>query len=142
MGPRPPGPDARPARADRSLAIVRASLEAWWRDDRVVAAAHWDPEIVWRVAGTGALSGEHIGPDAIFRYRARLARDTGHSWSQRLIALDGGGALVSAHVRTTAERQGRRLDVPSLLLCEVSLLGIRRVTELPGDQGAWDRFWS
>ena len=142
LAPRDPRPDGRIVHRHPELTIVRASLEAYWRGERAVAAAHWDPEIVWRVAGNGPLSGEHVGAGGIFAYRARLARASGHSWVQRLIALDGGRTLVSAHVRTSAERKGRHLDIPSLLLCEVGALGIRRVTEMPGDQEAWDRFWS
>ena len=140
--PRPPRPDTRDVRRDRGLAIVRASLEAYWRGERSVAAARWDPDIVWRVAGDGPLSGEHQGAGAVFAYRQRLVRASGHSWRQHLIALDGDEGIVSAHVRTTAQRRGRHLDIPTLLLCEIGVLGIRRMTELPGDQEAWDQFWS
>lgn len=140
--PRAPRPDARDVPRDRGLAIVRTSLEAYWRGERAEATAHWDPDIVWRVAGGSPLSGEHLGAGSVFAYRQRLARASGHSWRQHLIALDGDDVIVSAHVRTTAERRGRHLDIPTLLLCEVGIRGIRRVTELPGDQEAWDRFWS
>jgi ketosteroid isomerase-like protein len=129
-------------RRDRGLTIVRASLEAYWHGERSVAAARWDPDVVWRVAGSGPLSGEHRGAGPVFAYRQRLVRASGHSWRQHLIALDGDEVIVSAHVRTTAQRRGRHLDIPTLLLCEVGVLGIRRVTELPGDQEAWDHFWS
>jgi len=71
-----------------------------------------------------------------------LAPERKESRTGRLIALDGGGRLVSAHVRTTAQRKGRLLDIPSLLLFELSLVGVRRVTELPGDLDAWNAFWS
>jgi ketosteroid isomerase-like protein len=142
LNPRPPRPDSRALTRERGLAVVRTSLEAYWRGERSVAAARWDPDIVWRVAGTGPLSGEHVGAGSVFAYRQRLVRASGQSWRQHLIALDGDDAIVSAHVRTTAERRGRHLDLPTLLLCEVGLLGIRRVTELPGDQEVWDRFWS
>jgi ketosteroid isomerase-like protein len=140
--PRAPRPDARDVPRDRGLAIVRTSLEAYWRGERSVAAARWDPDIVWRVAGSGPVSGEHVGAGPVFAYRQRLVRASGHSWRQHLIAVDGDGVIVSVHVRTTAERRGRHLDLPTLILCEVGLTGIRRVTELPGDQEAWDHFWS
>jgi ketosteroid isomerase-like protein len=140
--PRPPRPDARDLPRERGLAIVRTSLEAYWRGERAVAAARWDPDIVWRVAGSGPVSGEHAGAGAVFAYRQRLVRASGHSWRQHLIAVDGDEVIVSVHARTTAERRGRHLDIPTLLLCEVGLFGIRRVTELPGDQDTWDHFWS
>jgi hypothetical protein len=139
--PRPPGPDLR-LPSDLGLAIVRTSLEAYWRGERSVASAYWDPAIVWSVRGEGPVSGDHLGPAGVFGYRARLGRLSGQTWIQRLIALDGGGTLVSAHVRTMAERRGRTLDIPTLLLFELSMVGVRRVTELPGDQDAWDRFWA
>jgi ketosteroid isomerase-like protein len=140
--PRPPRPDAPDLPRERGLAIVRTSLEAYWRGERAVAAARWDPDIVWRVAGSGPVSGEHAGAGEVFAYRQRLVRASGHSWRQHLIAVDGDEVIVSVHARTTAQRRGRHLDIPTLLLCEVGLFGIRRVTELPGDQETWDRFWS
>lgn len=139
--PRDPGPDLRRLHRDPALPLVRAGLEAYWRGERAAAAARWDPEITWLVRGQAPVSGEHAGAGEIFAYRARLGRLSGQTWVQRLIALDGGGFLISAHVRTTAQRKGRFLDIPTLLLFELSMLGVRRVTELPGDQEAWDAFW-
>jgi hypothetical protein len=127
---------------DPALPLVRSGLEAYWRGERSLAAAHWDPRIVWSVRGESPVAGDHQGVGAVFAYRARLGRLSGQTWAQRLIALDGGGILVSAHVRTSALRKGRMLDIPTLLLFELSMLGVRRVTELPGDQEAWDRFWA
>ena len=51
------------------------------------------------------------------------------------------GPIVEAHVRTTAMRGERALDIPTLLVFELSSLRIRRVTEIPGDLPTWDAFW-
>ena len=51
------------------------------------------------------------------------------------------GPIVEAHVRTTARRGNRELDMPTLLVFELSCLRILRVTEIPGDIPEWDAFW-
>ena len=139
---REPGPDLRTRHRDPALTLVRTALEAYWRGERSVAAARWEPAVVWSIAGDGPASGAFTGASAIFANRARLGRLSGQTWVQRLIALDGGGRLVSAHVRTTAQRKGRLLDIPTLILVELSMVGVRRVTELPGDLEAWNAFWA
>jgi hypothetical protein len=115
----------------RSIADYRAGRT----DD---AARAWDDQITWRVDG-GVPA---LGAEAVFAFHRQLQRLTDGSFSQALVSIEGsGGPIVDAHVRTTATRHGRTLDVPSLIVFELVAMRIRRVTEIPGDQAAWDAFW-
>lgn len=129
-----------PAGRDPWLAVVREALDRHAAGDPSSPA--WAADAVWRVTGSGPLAGEHEGPRGIAAYHAGLLERSGGTFSQRLLALQGSnGPIVTAHVRASARRGSERLDMPSLLVFELAHLRIKRVTELPGDQAAWDRFW-
>jgi hypothetical protein len=122
--------------------LVRASLEdyAAGRPDR--ASLTWDEAIVWRVAGLGPMSGLHVGRDAIFDYHRRLRRVSDDTFGQRVLVLRAsGGPIVRIDVHTTAAVGERRLDIKTQLVFEVGEFRLRRVTELPEEQAAWDQFW-
>jgi ketosteroid isomerase-like protein len=132
-----------PAReVDPWARLVREAIELYRTGRADAARQMWTDDIVWRVAGDRAPSGEHRGAEAIFAHHRRLARLTDGTFRQQLIAVEGsGGPVVTAYVRTRAQRGARSLDIPSLVSFEVSRMHIQRVVELPGDQEAWNRFW-
>jgi hypothetical protein len=134
-------PDA-PRGSDPWAAIVRDALDRRTGGSAGLPAATWSEDVVWCVAGNGPVSGQHEGRHGIGRYHAALLERSDGTFRQRLLALQGSnGPIVTAHLRTFARRGERILDMPSLLVFELAHLRIRRVTELPGDQTAWDRFW-
>lgn len=107
------------------------------------ADAAWEDGAAWHVHGydpTGP--DEPVGGAAVRTFHRELLGLTAGSYRQELVSLESGrGPLVEAHVRTTARRAGRVLDIPTLLVFELPSLRIRRVTEFPGDLRAWDGFW-
>jgi ketosteroid isomerase-like protein len=119
--------------------VVHRSI-ADYRAGRTDAARQvWDERIVWRIDSRDAAA----GPEAVFERHRRLAELTDDTFRQTLVSLEGsGGPIVEAHVRTTARRDDRTLDVPSLIVFELAAMRIRQVTEIPGDQAAWDAFWA
>ncbi len=128
---------------DQSISIVRQSIDDYrsGRADR--AAQSWHDQIIWRVLGEGRLAGEWIGPEKVFAYHRLAERLTNGDFSQRLIALEGShGVTVNAYLRTTGTRKGRRLDIPTLAMFELTGGRIRCVTEVPGDRDAWRDFWA
>lgn len=129
--------------ADPAMAIVRQSL-ADYRSGRADRASRaWDEEIRWCVPGRSPIGGERTGPDAVFDYHLMLGRLSADTYRQRLIALEGShGSIVNAYLRTTATRDGRHLDIPTLAVFELAGGRVRRVTELPGDLQAWEAFWA
>lgn len=129
--------------ADPSVVVVRQSIVDYrsGRADR--AAAGWHDDIVWRVVGSGPMTGEWIGPEKVFEYHRRLGRLSRGTFRQRLVALEGSrGVIVDGYLRTTARRRGRTLDIPSLTVFELAAGRIRCVTEIPGDRDAWAEFWT
>lgn len=124
--------------ADPWMAVVREAL-----DRRSIDGPAWSSTVDWQVVGRGPLSGRHRGFAGVAAYRRRLAELSGGTFRQRLVALQAsGGPVVTVHLRSVAERGDRLLDMPSLLVVEVVRHRIALVTELPGDQAAWDAFWS
>jgi hypothetical protein len=122
-------------------ALVRDSMVAYREGRTDVAEWSWARDIVWRVAANG-FSEEHHGPDGIFAYHHRLARLTGGSFRQRVVALQSSrGPMVQAYLHSTARRGSARLDMPTLVVFELAAGRIRLVTEMPGDPVEWGRFW-
>ena len=128
---------------DPWVAIVRESI-ADYRDGRADRARQrWSDDIRWRLSADAGLHGEWVGPEQVFNLHRLVRRETDDTFRQRLIALEGShGPFVDAHLRTSAERRGRRLDVSTLIVFEVSNGRISCVTELPGDREAWRQFWA
>jgi uncharacterized protein len=125
---------------DPWLGIVREALDG--RSNGDVSHPGWAEDVVWRVSGDGPVSGDHEGRLGIARYHAQLLEQSGGTFRQRLLSLQGSnGPIVTAHVRSAARRGSATLEMPSLLVFELAHLRIQRVTELPGDQSAWDAFW-
>jgi ketosteroid isomerase-like protein len=128
---------------DPWLAIVRESVMDYREGRADRARQRWSDDIRWRLSADAGLKGEWVGPEQVFNLHRLLRRETDNTFRQRLIALEGGrGPFVDAHLRTTAERAGRRLDISTLLVFELSNGRISCVTELPGDREAWRVFWS
>jgi ketosteroid isomerase-like protein len=136
-------PDFRSfTRRDPFVDIVRETVVSYADGFADRASRHWHDDIVWRVPGSRPPSGEHVGPDAIFAYHRELERLTDGTFRQRMLSLEGSqGPLIEAYLRTTATRGERQLDIPTLMVFELQFGHIRVVSELPGDQAAWDDFW-
>lgn len=133
---------ARGVPRDSWAALVRASIEDYRNGHPDRARAIWDPDITWKVDGDGPMSAVLVGADEIFAYHREVLRRTDGTFRQELVALlSSGGPLVEAHVRTTAQRGPHRLDIPTLIVFELGGARLRKLTELPGDQAAWDAFW-
>jgi len=140
--------------ADAWARVVHLTILDACCDAGVDAAAAWEEAAAWHVAGFDPTLGggdaesptiphDAVGTEGIRTYHRELARLTDGTYRQELVAVESGrGPLVEAHVRTTARRGDRVLDIPTLLAFELPSLRIRRVTEIPGDLPAWDAFWA
>jgi ketosteroid isomerase-like protein len=126
-----------------AVAIVRESLADYRSGRADLASRSWGDDIAWWVRGEPPVGGRWEGPEGVFAYHALLEHRSGGTFRQRLIALEGSrGSIVDAYLRTTASRDGRHLDIPTLAVFELRGGRIRRVTELPGDHDAWEAFWA
>ena len=128
---------------DAAIAIVSRSVLDYRTGRADQASRSWADEIVWSVRGAQPVGGEWKGAEGVFAYHALLERLSEGTFRQRLVALEGcRGSSVTAYLRTTAARNGRELDIPTLAVFELSGGRVIRVTEMPGDLPAWDAFWA
>jgi hypothetical protein len=136
-----PGFERMPYR-DPWVSLVRDAMIAY-RDGRTdVAEWAWAPKVVWRLR-TNGIAEELAGSEAIFAYHRRLARLTGDTFRQRLVALQAAhGPIVEAFLRSIGRRGHRELDIPTLVVFELAGSRIDTITEMPGDLAAWKDFWA
>jgi len=128
---------------DPATSVVRRSL-ADYRSGRADDASRlWHDDIVWMVKGREPAGGAWTGPEQVFAYHRLLDSLSDGTFRQHLVALEGcSGPIVTAYLRTTAMRNGRRLEIPTLNVFELIGGRVSRVTELPGDRSQWDEFWA
>ena len=135
-----PGFERMPYR-DPWVSLVRDSMVAYREGRTDVADWGWTSGIIWRIQCNGS-DEELAGADAIFGYHHRLARLSGDTFRQRVVALQAGqGPIVEAFLRSTGRRGHRELSMPTLVVFELSGGRIQMVTEMPGDPSAWHDFW-
>ena len=99
-------------------------------------------DAVWIVPGDGVMAGVHRGREAIFRFLARLAKETGGTYSSQLVDVLASDDRAAALYRASGERHGRRLDLDQVLLFRIEDGLVREVLALPSDAGAFEAFWS
>jgi ketosteroid isomerase-like protein len=129
--------------ADENVVIMRGAYEAFNRGDLEALVELFDESAVWHLPGRSSMATDYEGRDAILAYFGRLGQETGGTFRaelERLLA-DEDDHVVGMQ-RSTAERDGKRLDVGN---CIVFQLKDGRVTdgrEHFHDLYAWDEFWS
>lgn len=108
------------------------------------AGRAWDLRAIWELTGRDPTGlGPAVGAEGIASFHRELGRRTDWTIGQEIATIEASrGPIVQAHVRTTARRGDRTLDMPTLLVFELSCLRIQRVTEIPGDLPDWDAFWA
>ncbi|HKG55636.1 MAG TPA: nuclear transport factor 2 family protein [Candidatus Limnocylindrales bacterium] len=128
---------------DPWVRLVREMIELYRTGQADQARQMWSDDVVWRVGDDRARWGEFEGGEAILGYHTRLARLADGEFRQRLLAVEGsGGPVVTAYLWTRAKRGETELEMPTLVVFELSRMHVKRVTELPGDPAAWNRFWA
>jgi ketosteroid isomerase-like protein len=99
-------------------------------------------DAVWTVPGRGAMAGVYRGRDEIFRFLARLPKETGGTYSSRLVDVLASDDRAAALYRASGERHGRRLDLDQVLLFRIADGQITEVLALPSDPEAFEAFWA
>ena len=99
-------------------------------------------DAVWIVPGDGAMAGVHRGRDSIFRFLARLPKETDGTYTSQLVDVLVSDDRAAALYRASGERHGRRLDLDQVLLFRIEHGLVREVLALPSDPGAFEAFWA
>src|SRR5438067_13636812 len=123
--------------------LVRRGYEAFSSGDLATLSQIIAEDALQYQPGHSALSGEHMGRQAILEFYGRLASETAGSFRVELQHLytDGQGRVLACH-RTTAERAKRRLDTGAALIFTVSNGQAHVIHGYQEDIDAWDEFWS
>jgi hypothetical protein len=103
----------------------------------------FDERVDWHLPGRSSMADDYKGRDATLAYFGQLAQTTGGTFRAELrnLTADGADRVVGIQ-RSTADRDGKHLDVGD---CIVFTLKDGRVTdgrEHFEDLYAWDEFWS
>ena len=88
------------------------------------------------------MAGVFRGRDQIFRFLTRLSKETGGTYSSRLIDVLASDGRAAALYRASGERDGRRLDLDQVLLFTISGGLVTEVVALPSDPSAFEAFWA
>ena len=129
--------------ADENVAIMRRAYEAFNKGDIDTLIEIFDENVVWHLPGRSSMAKDYQGRDATLAYFGQIGQETGGTFQAELEQLFAGddGRVIGLQ-RSTAERDGKRLDVGD---CIVFQLEDGRVTdgrEHFHDLYAWDEFWS
>jgi hypothetical protein len=100
------------------------------------------PDAVWTVPGGGAMAGTYRGREEIFRFLARLPKETGGTYRSQLVDVLASDERAAALYRATGERGGRRLELDQVLLFRLRDGAVAEVLALPSDPEAFEAFWA
>ena len=121
---------------------VRRLFEAFARKDGFGLRGLFAEDAVWRVPGDSVMAGTYEGRDAIFRFLGMLPKQTGGTYTSRLIDVLASDDRAAALYRATGRREGRTLDLDQVLLFRLEHGLIHDVLALPSDPAAFEVFWT
>ena len=129
--------------ADENVEIVRGGYEAFNSGDLDALAEIFDENVVWHTPGQSSMANDYQGRDATLAYFGQLGQKTGGTFQAELEQLFAGddGRVIGLH-RSTAQRDGKRLDVGDCIVFELKDGKIVDGREHFNDLYAWDEFWS
>jgi uncharacterized protein len=100
-------------------------------------------DVVWRVPGANAMSGEYRGRDAVLQFLRQTFVLTDRTYRTELqyVTADDESHVVAVY-RAQGERKGRTLDIHQAVFCEIRDGRIADVTAVPFDFAAFEAFWT
>ncbi len=122
--------------------IVRRIFDAFARKDGFALRGLFAEDAVWCVPGASVMAGSYAGRDAIFAFLGRLPKETGGTYSSRLIDVLSSDERAAALYRASGERHGLELDLDQLLLFTFRDGQVETVLALPTDLAAFETFWA
>jgi ketosteroid isomerase-like protein len=123
-----------------NAALVRRVFAAFGKDAMAVSAA-FSRDILWRVPGQTAMSGEYRGRRDVVEFLRRTGLETDGTYKSRLQTVFADDEWAVAIYRATGTRNGIDLDVEQALVIRMANGLLQDVTAVPLD-AAFERFWS
>ena len=123
-----------------NAALVRRVFTAFGKDAKQISAA-LTRDIVWRVPGSTAMSGEYRGRREVVEFLRRTSTETGGTYRSSLHTVFADDDWAVAIYRATGHRNGIDLDVDQALVIRIADGLLSDVTAVPLDS-AFERFWA
>jgi ketosteroid isomerase-like protein len=123
-----------------NAALVRRVFAAFGKDAMAISAA-LARDVVWRVPGNTAMSGEYRGRREVVEFLRRTGLETAGSYRSRLHTVFADDDWAVAIYRATGSRNGIDLDVDQALVIRIVDGLWQEVTAVPLDS-AFERFWA
>jgi ketosteroid isomerase-like protein len=128
--------------AAENEALVRRVFDAFARKEGFALRGLFAEDAVWTVPGRGVMAGVHRGQDAIFRFLARLPKETGGTYGSTLQDVLASDDRAAALYTARGTRRGRTLELEQVLLFTIEGGLVREVLALPSDPDAFEEFWA
>jgi uncharacterized protein len=128
--------------AAENEAIVRRIFDAFARKEGLALRGLFADDAVWSVPGRGVMAGVYEGREAIFRFFAKLPKETDGTYGSELIDVLASEDRAAALYRAYGTRHGRTLELDQMLLFRIDDGLVRRVLALPSDPEAFESFWA
>jgi hypothetical protein len=123
-------------------ALVRAIFDAFARREGLALRGLFAEDAVWTVPGRGVMAGVYRGREQIFRFLARLAKETDGTYGSTLSDVLASDERAAALYTARGTRHGRTLELDQVLLFRIEDGLVREVLALPSDPEAFETFWS
>ncbi len=128
--------------AAENEAIVRSIFGAFARKQGFALRGLFAEDAVWTVPGNGVMAGTFRGREEIFRFLARLPKETDGTYGSELRDVLASDERAAALYRARGTRHGRTLELDQLLLFRIEDGLVREVLALPSDPAAFEEFWA
>jgi len=128
---------------DENVAIMRRAYDAFNTGDIDTLTELFDESAVWHLPGRSSFAKDYQGREATLAYFGQLAEQTGGTFRAELERLlgDDDDRVVGIQ-RSTADRDGKHLDVSDCIVFQLKDGRITDGREHFHDLYAWDEFWS
>jgi hypothetical protein len=128
--------------AAENAALVRRIFSAFARKEGFALRGLFAEDAVWIVPGRGVMAGSYRGRDAIFRFLARLPKETGGTYASELRDVLASDERAAALYLARGRRGARELELDQVLLFRIADGLVQEVLALPSDPEAFEAFWA
>ncbi len=129
--------------ADENVAIMQRAYDAFNSADVDTLTELFDESAVWHLPGRSSMADDYQGREATLAYFGQLGQKTEGTFRAQLERLVGDDDdRVVGIQRSTADRNGKHLDVADCIVFQLKDGRITDGREHFEDLYAWDEFWS
>jgi uncharacterized protein len=122
--------------------LVRRIFAAFARKEGFALRGLFAEDAVWTVPGRSVMAGTYRGREEIFRFLARLPKETDGTYGSELRDVLASDERAAALYRARGGRRGRDLELDQVLLFRIADGLVQEVLALPSDPEAFEAFWA